>query len=81
MMNQPIKRRAYLLQKSMVTTAKPQQNYPFDEWVRLFLLDLRAGNLAVRTLEFHEGNLNAFRKAFEAIVFISSSNSSFDSAS
>lgn len=63
-MNRPIKRRAYLLKKNLPTTARSQQDHSFDEWVRLFLLDLRAKNLAVRSLEFHECNLNDFQKAF-----------------
>jgi len=63
-MNQPIKRRAYLLKKNTPPTVKTPCNRSFDEWLRLFLLDLRAKNLAVRSLEFHETNLYDFQKAF-----------------
>lgn len=63
-MNHSIKRRAYLLKKNEPPATKTSYDRSFDEWVRLFLLDMRARNLAVRSLEFHETNLYDFQKAF-----------------
>lgn len=63
-MNHHIMRRAYLLKKNTPSAATTSCNRSFDEWVRLFLLDLRAKNLAIRSMKFHESNLYDFQKAF-----------------
>lgn len=65
-MNHPIKRRAYLVKKHEPRATKTSSDRSFDEWVRLFLLDLRAKNLAPRTLECYESNVYDFQKAFAA---------------
>lgn len=62
-MNKPMKRRSYLLKRNEKETIQPNIPLSFDEAVRLFLLDLRAKNLSVRTLEFHETNLYSLQKA------------------
>jgi len=69
-MNKPMKRRSYLLKRNEKETIQPNIPLSFDEAVRLFLLDLRAKNLSVRKLEFHETNLYSLQKAL--MCFLSS---------